>query len=461
LQAVSDIVARPPGPAWFEAWVADADAVLGADHAWIVLDAPRPLADDCPAVSAMPRAHVVAASSARAQAVSVEHWKDTGRDSFHATLLGEDGIECLSGAQARFADSPALRAVGAQACVACPLRDTDGAPCGYLALAFDRPIAAGSGYAPALRILAAFASHAIVAQPVMANCISRLREVVAQYQVLFHDAPVLINAFGPDGKCTLWNKACQQRFGWTLEEINRHDEPIALFYPDPEVRARVIASIGPEPDQDFAEFHPRTRGGEELTTLWSNVRLPSGEVVNIGMDITERKRAERVLTRMAKVDSLTDCWNRAEILRQLTEVLARPAPSTGEALAIVMLDVDHFKQVNDGYGHLMGDRALRHFCEQVKCCLGDSGKLGRLGGEEFLVLRPGGANAAMVFFEKLMAALRANPLDLDQHALTLSASGGITVRLAGDRDVSDMLSRADSALYQAKAAGRGRAVVYG
>ncbi|MCH3817890.1 hypothetical protein LZB41_09630, partial [Campylobacter jejuni] len=87
-------------------------------------------------------------------------------------------------------------------------------------------------------------------------------------------------------------------------------EPLALFYPDPEIRARVVESVGRTPQRGFRDWRPLTRDGERLSVMWSNVRLPDGSVVNIGMDVTENRRNEAALARLAKVDGLTGCWTR-------------------------------------------------------------------------------------------------------------------------------------------------------
>ncbi|OWT61507.1 histidine kinase [Achromobacter insolitus] len=291
--------------------------------------------------------------------------------------------------------------------------------------------------------------------------VARLNEVIAQFAALFRSAPVLINAFDKDGRCTLWNDACERRFGWTEAEIKQSQDPLALFYPDPQTRERVRESVSARPDRSFREWQPRTRDGEQLSVLWSNVRLPDGKVVNLGMDVTESRRAEAALAWMARVDSLTGCWNRAEILKRMEERLGGVRRGTGGPTTALMLDLDYFKQVNDRYGHLGGDIALRHFCEQLRACLREGDAIGRLGGEEFLVLlADADAAVARAICERLRACLRQHPAEIDGVAVVLSVSGGIAGFLPSDATASDVLRRADFALYQAKRAGRDCAVEY-
>ncbi|MWL74704.1 PAS domain S-box protein, partial [Escherichia coli] len=145
-----------------------------------------------------------------------------------------------------------------------------------------------------------------------------MQRVVTQYQTLFERAPVLMNSFDRRSRCVLWNAECEKVFGWKMAELNEHADPLALFYPDPEVRRRVRESVNTVPLNDMYEWHPVRRDGAQLTILWSNILLPDGSILNIGLDITERKRVEKQLEKKATTDDLTGCFNRSAILQQLT-----------------------------------------------------------------------------------------------------------------------------------------------
>jgi two-component system cell cycle sensor histidine kinase/response regulator CckA len=119
-----------------------------------------------------------------------------------------------------------------------------------------------------------------------------LQQREEKFRALVENAPVLVNGFSATGRSTLWNRECEKVFGWTVEEINAHNEPLALLYPDTEVRKQVLDSVTTQPEKTYREWHPLTRDGRELTVLWANFHMSNGLIINIGHDITERKRGE-------------------------------------------------------------------------------------------------------------------------------------------------------------------------
>ena len=113
-----------------------------------------------------------------------------------------------------------------------------------------------------------------------------------KFRTIFENAPVLIDAFDINGKCVLWNKECEKIFGYSIEEVNRAKDPLALFYPDDEMRAEVIKSVVSEPDKKFREWNPHTKDGEILSVLWANFRVSDNLVINIGHNISESKKQQ-------------------------------------------------------------------------------------------------------------------------------------------------------------------------
>jgi diguanylate cyclase (GGDEF)-like protein len=161
----------------------------------------------------------------------------------------------------------------------------------------------------------------------------------------------------------------------------------------------------------------------------------------------------RDLMQLASLDSLTGIFNRRAFFERAEETLAQ-VPAIGTFSAI-MLDIDHFKRINDVHGHPMGDRAIR----DVASVIAGTGEIvGRLGGEEFAVLLPGRNLAAGAeIAERLRGEMAALRLNMDDQIITLTCSLGVSEWQAGE-SVDDMLRRADMALYTAKRSGRNQVV---
>ncbi|VVN92121.1 GGDEF domain-containing protein [Pseudomonas fluorescens] len=182
--------------------------------------------------------------------------------------------------------------------------------------------------------------------------------------------------------------------------------------------------------------------------------LPGGGVLWHGYisDITDLKRVEEELRALSVTDSLTGIHNRRYFQERLTTEMARVERGGGE-LSVIMLDIDHFKRINDQHGHAVGDRVLQAVCERIGHRLRRSDVFCRLGGEEFMVLCPGiDGKQAHVLALELWQGLRNLPID-DVGIVT--ASFGIASWRIGE-GADEMLLRADSGVYAAKQAGRDR-----
>jgi len=188
-------------------------------------------------------------------------------------------------------------------------------------------------------------------------------------------------------------------------------------------------------------------------------RKADGSVVWHGMvtDITERKRFERELHEFASMDALTQLSNRRVFMDYLETEQARVQRRDLSTSSLLMCDLDHFKLVNDRWGHGVGDRALRHFSNILRSQLRASDLAGRIGGEEFAVLLSGaGSFPARDFACRVQHALANQPLRVDSEAIHLTLSIGITQLSPQDATPDNALSRADKALYCAKQNGRNR-----
>jgi diguanylate cyclase (GGDEF)-like protein len=166
------------------------------------------------------------------------------------------------------------------------------------------------------------------------------------------------------------------------------------------------------------------------------------------------------LERLATRDSLTGLWNRRSILELLQRELAR-SHREGWMLSAVMVDIDHFKRINDETGHLTGDEVLREVTRRVRSTLRSADVFGRLGGEEFLViLSPADDQTAYDVMERARLACAASPIEVDDEAFDVTVSLGAAV-VGPERtdDLPTVLKAADRALYRAKNEGRNRCEV--
>jgi diguanylate cyclase (GGDEF)-like protein len=180
------------------------------------------------------------------------------------------------------------------------------------------------------------------------------------------------------------------------------------------------------------------------------------------LDITERKRMNEELRLLASTDFLTGVPSRREFMARLNDEQARQQRQLGGCGAVLLLDLDHFKRVNDELGHAAGDAVLCHVAGLMRDSVRKVDMLGRLGGEEFAILLPGTElEAAGVFAERLRLRIEATPLELDGRSVMVTASIGIAALCASDSAGDAVLIRADQALYRAKRGGRNRVEVLG
>ncbi|HEX3423391.1 MAG TPA: EAL domain-containing protein [Sphingomicrobium sp.] len=176
----------------------------------------------------------------------------------------------------------------------------------------------------------------------------------------------------------------------------------------------------------------------------------------IGTDLTEQRKSEREISRLARFDSLTGLPNRA-MMRQTLEEALRNAAHRQRGCTLFMIDLDRFKNVNDTLGHPIGDALLRQVSERLKSVMGNHGQVGRLGGDEFQAVLPGTVDIGLL--ESLARTLieqASRPYQIEGHKVTIGLSVGIVIGDPGRASADALVRNADLALYAAKAAGRGK-----
>ncbi|MDP2828372.1 MAG: diguanylate cyclase [Sulfuricellaceae bacterium] len=212
-------------------------------------------------------------------------------------------------------------------------------------------------------------------------------------------------------------------------------------------------------EQDSFEFEfPQSIKGDIRWCLLTHNPLPEKKgFVRTFTDITKRKALEASLTKLSREDSLTGLINRRTLMDILEEEMTR-SQRYQRSMSLLMIDLDHFKRINDQWGHQMGDDVLKNFASQCEEAMRENDKIGRWGGEEFVMLLPeteqSEAEDVANRLRSLTSSMVIRPHTGDS-AVRVTVSIGIASTQAGDT-VETLLTRADNALYDAKTAGRNR-----
>jgi diguanylate cyclase (GGDEF)-like protein/PAS domain S-box-containing protein len=209
----------------------------------------------------------------------------------------------------------------------------------------------------------------------------------------------------------------------------------------------------------FIDEHPwesRGLGKRFNTSRRIGIRDQNGMaqyLINVVEDVTERRRADEKIAHLAHYDALTDLPNRVLFREQIERELQRT--DRDELFALLYIDVDEFKGINDSLGHHVGDELLKAVASRIRSCIRDSDLVARLGGDEFAVIRTGVASAddAVEFVTRIHAAIR-QPYECLGHQLTTDASIGVALAPRDGTDLDQLIKNADLAMYAAKADGR-------
>ncbi len=238
--------------------------------------------------------------------------------------------------------------------------------------------------------------------------------------------------------------------GCLLRDLLEHRRSNGTFADDPDSYIENVMSVIAEGKTwgQLAELPD----GRTISVV--NHPMTGGGWVATHEDITERRRAEKQIAHMARHDALTDLPNRLLLRDHLAHALAELRDD--ERLAVLYLDLDHFKGVNDTLGHQIGDELLKTVAARLRGCVGDADTVARVGGDEFAIIHTGieQPNDAATLARRICEAIK-EPCELHGHAVIVDTSIGIALARGDGSDPTELLKNADMALYRAKADGRG------
>ncbi|MBN9449543.1 MAG: EAL domain-containing protein [Bosea sp.] len=224
-----------------------------------------------------------------------------------------------------------------------------------------------------------------------------------------------------------------------------------------QVRAIKAALDRVQAMQQAAVYEFQSRNGRMLVVTIAPAA--EGGVLMLTEDATERKATEALIEQMARFDELTGLANRFEFNGQLAEAFKKQE-RTGQAFALLYIDLDGFKQVNDNLGHDIGDKVLVQTAARLKAAIRQSDMLARFGGDEFVLILPAADVDTVRIIAQRMIEAMGRAFELDTKTVYVTASIGIALAPTDGANPADLLRHADTALYKAKSAGRNTATFF-
>ncbi|MCB1813584.1 MAG: PAS domain S-box protein [Candidatus Competibacteraceae bacterium] len=293
-----------------------------------------------------------------------------------------------------------------------------------------------------------------------------LAESEERYRTLYQRTPAMLQSINHEGRFINVSNHWLTMMGYAREDVIGHKVGEFLTKKSMQyAKKQILPEFLRTGYCQDVPYQFLKRNGEIIEVLASAIaeRDGKGHIVRslaVLVDVTERKQLEAELIRLARIDALTGTWNRGYFVTLLNTEIKR-ARRHRKALSILLCDIDHFKRINDAYGHPAGDSALCHFVAAAQKILCEPNYFGRWGGEEFVVVLPetplvGAKQAA----ERLRQHIATLSVVQGKHRFAFTLSIGIGVLSDADT-VDTIIARADQALYTAKESGRNRVIAPG
>lgn len=299
-----------------------------------------------------------------------------------------------------------------------------------------------------------------VTEQVMADI--QLQENQERFESLFYNNPDAIFKFDLEGKFTAVNPACTDLVGYSAEKLL--DMSFAPLIVSEDLGTAFthfqMAAEGIHSRYELSAMH---EDGElrrlEVTAFPVKQRGEITGVYGIAKDITEKRAHQKLLEEMVYFDPLTKLPNRKLFEDRLSQVL-HLSKTNQKPLAVLFLDVDRFKFINDSLGHHMGDEFLKITAQRLSAEVRKTDTVARFAGDEFAVLLPGATEEEAVALAKRLNAALSEPFDVLGHSLSVSASIGIAYSCSAEESVDSLVKKADVAMYFTKRSGKNNHTVY-
>ncbi|HSV51438.1 MAG TPA: EAL domain-containing protein [Burkholderiaceae bacterium] len=371
-----------------------------------------------------------------------------------ANLLAADSYVVPERVAEQFPRAALLSKLGVQACVGRRLDSSSGQPLGVLSVLFREPLKQPEFVISTLQIFAARAAAELERQEADA----RIRDQAS----LLDKAQDAILVRSIDHRILYWNKSAERLYGWASDEVLGHSV-LPLLYRDLSAFLAACATTVKHGEWN-GEIVQHCRDGRELVVegRWTLVRNEHGEpqsILAINTDISQRKANELQIQKLAFFDPLTTLPNRMLLMDRLQHALMASARS-GRGGALLFIDLDNFKTLNDTLGHDKGDLLLQQVAQRLTACVREADTVARLGGDEFVVMLEELSESerevavqARVVGEKILAAL-SMPYVLAGYEHQSTSSIGVAPFSEQHQSVGELLKQADLAMYQSKSAGR-------
>jgi diguanylate cyclase (GGDEF)-like protein/PAS domain S-box-containing protein len=291
------------------------------------------------------------------------------------------------------------------------------------------------------------------ARMVIAQDVTERRRNEERYRLLVERNLAGVYRTTTDGRILDCNDAFARMFGYESRD-DLLAQPAQSLYIEPEDRTQLLDMMREQKSISNFEMRMRRADGVPIWVIENATLMDDGILEGTIIDITDRKTAQQQVEYQAYHDSLTGLPNRALFRDRITMGLAH-AKRVKRGAAVLFLDIDQFKLVNDTLGHTIGDRLLQVIAARLISCVRGEDTVARMGGDEFTILiaEVGDRRASAVVAQKVLEAVR-QPVVVDDHELFVTASVGVAVYPEDGDDAETLLKNADRAMYRAKDAGR-------